>query len=486
MSAYEAVIGLEIHAELATASKMFCSCPTEFGREPNTQTCPVCLGLPGSLPVANARAIEYVVRTGLGLGAEVASFTQFHRKNYFYPDMPKNYQISQYDLPLCSGGHLDVRVDGDIRRVGITRVHLEEDTGKLLHMGGAGRIAGADYSIVDFNRSGIPLMEIVTEPDMRTPQEAVAFMQALRAVLLYLEVSDCNMEEGSLRCDANVSVRRCGETGLGTKTEVKNMNSFKALGRALAFEIERQTELLKAGEEVVQETRHYDAAQGVTTGMRSKEYAHDYRYFADPDLVPLRPDPQWVASLKEALPELPAARQERFVAALGLSRQDAATLVADKGLADYFEAVLDTYGRAKPAANWVLGELSAALNATGTSAKEAKVTPRQLGHLLALIDEGAISGKIAKEVFAEMLASGKDASAIVEEKGLAQISDTDAVGAFAERAMADNPKAVEEYRAGKVQALKFLIGQVMKLSGGQANPQLAEAALKERLGSGDG
>jgi aspartyl-tRNA(Asn)/glutamyl-tRNA(Gln) amidotransferase subunit B len=482
MSGYEAVIGLEIHVELDCETKMFCSCTTRFGEEPNTQTCPVCLGLPGSLPVANRKAVEYVAKTGLALGSRVADFTQFHRKHYFYPDMPKDYQISQYDLPICVGGHLDVSVDGVQRRVNLTRIHLEEDTGKLIHVGGEGRIAGADYSIVDFNRAGIPLMEIVSEPDIRSAEEGVLFVQSLRAVLLYLGVSDVSMERGSLRVDANVSVRGTGATELGTKTEVKNMNSFRALGRALAFEIERQTAALDAGERIVQETRHWDAARNATSSMRTKEYAHDYRYFPDPDLIPIELDRDWVMAQREALPELPDERRRRFTENLGLPVQDASTLVADKGLADLFEATVEDGAGAKPAANWVLGEVSAALNASDTSAGEMKVTPGALADLIRLIDCGSISGKIAKEVFAEMFAHGTRPEEIVRARGLAQISDESSVAGFVDAAIAENPKAVEEYRAGKANAIKFLVGQVMKLSRGQADPELAGRLLSERLG----
>lgn len=477
----EAVIGLEVHAELSTRTKMFCGCSTQFGGEPNSRVCPVCLGLPGSLPVANEKAIEYVVRTGLALSSHIAEFTQFHRKNYFYPDMAKNYQISQYDMPICVGGHLEVHVDGRPKRVGITRVHLEEDTGKLIHVGGEGRIAGADYSIVDFNRSGIPLMEIVSEPDIRTPEEAVAYVQGLRAILLYLQVSDCSMEEGSLRCDANVSIRPVGSTDLGVKTEVKNMNSFRALGRALAYEIERQERALADGEEILQETRHWDAANSITTEMRSKEYAHDYRYFADPDLVPIVLDRTWIVESGQALPELPAEREQRFMDALGLPPQDASTLVADKELADYYEETVGAGAKAKTAANWVLGELSAALNASGQTLSECKVEPAALSGLIGLVDAGAISGKTAKDVFAQMFETGAEAKTIVEAQGLTRIADGDALTGYIDEAIAANPKAVEDFRAGKDTAAKFLVGQIMKLSRGQADPELAEDLLRQRL-----
>ena len=472
---------MEIHVELNTKSKMFCDSAVSFGAPPNTHVCPVCLGLPGTLPVINEKAVESTALIGLAVDSRIAQVTQFHRKNYFYPDMPKNYQISQYDRPICDGGRVVVEMDDYARTVGITRVHLEEDTGKLIHIGKGGRIAEADHSIVDFNRAGTPLAEIVTEPDIRAPREARAFMQKLRSILLHLGVSDCNMEEGSMRCDANVSLRRLGDTELGTKTEVKNMNSFRALVRALEYEIGRQFELLENGGRVVQETRHWDAARNITTSLRSKEEAHDYRYFADPDLVPLKLAPDWVAALKAGLPELPDAREARLMSTFGLPADDARFMTQSKAHGDYFEAMMGLCDDAKTAANWMMGELAAHLNAANCDISDSPVTPEDLAEMLTLIKDGVISGKMAKDVFKEMYETGKAAPGIVETKGLKQISGADEVAALVDSVLAENPKAVEEYRAGKKQALGFLVGQVMALSRGQANPGLVNEALRARL-----
>jgi aspartyl-tRNA(Asn)/glutamyl-tRNA(Gln) amidotransferase subunit B len=478
---YEAVIGLEIHVELNTKSKMFCSSAVTFGEAPNTHVCPVCLGLPGSLPVVNKQAVEHTILIGLALDCRIAEFTQFHRKNYFYPDMPKNYQISQYDLPLCIGGRLEVLAGDHERTVGITRVHLEEDTGKLIHVGKGGRIAEADYSLVDFNRAGTPLAEIVSEPDIGTPQEARAFLQKLRSILLHLGVSDCNMEEGSLRCDANISLRSAGAAELGTKTEVKNMNSFRGLVRALEFEIGRQLELLEAGERVVQETRHWDAARNITTSLRSKEEAHDYRYFADPDLVPMEFSADWIEGLRSRLPELPDARAARLIAKFGLPAYDAAFMTQTKAHGDYFEAVMAAFTDAKSAGNWIMGELAAHLNAANLDIEDSPVAPRELASLLALIDDGTISGKMAKEVFKEMFETGQAAEQVVEAKGMKQITGQDQVAALVDKVLERNGKAVEEYRAGKKQAFGFLIGQTMAESKSQANPRLVNEILRAKL-----
>jgi aspartyl-tRNA(Asn)/glutamyl-tRNA(Gln) amidotransferase subunit B len=478
---YEPVIGLEIHVELSTLSKMFCGCAVTFGEKPNTQTCPVCLGLPGSLPVINEKAIEYTMRIGLALQSQVAPFTQFHRKNYFYPDMPKNYQISQYDLPLCVGGIVDVDMESYTRRVGITRVHLEEDTGKLVHISETGRIAGADYSLVDFNRAGIPLVEIVTEPDIRSPEEAKAFVQKLKSILEHLEVSDCDMEKGSLRCDANISLRLVETEKFGTKSEIKNMNSFRALQRGLAYEIERQRELLESGAQVVQETRHWDANQNVTSTLRTKEEEHDYRYFPEPDLVPMEPQADWVEEIRETLPELPDARLSRFVKDYELSTYDARILTSSKAAGDFFEEAVRGYPKAKIVANWINGELAAMLNAANLDIDESAVIPKHLVELLKLIDKGTISGKIAKTVFKEVFETGKLPQIIVEEMNLVQISDEEAVGKFVDQVIAENPAVVEEFKQGKEKALGFLVGQVMKLSQGKANPQMVNKLLKEKL-----
>ncbi|MCL4078645.1 Asp-tRNA(Asn)/Glu-tRNA(Gln) amidotransferase subunit GatB [Coriobacteriia bacterium Es71-Z0120] len=486
---YEAVIGLEIHTELTSLkSKMFCSCPVEFGGEPNTRVCPVCLGMPGALPVPNQAAVEATILAGLALGCEIARFSQFHRKNYFYPDMPKNYQISQYDLPFCMNGHLDVEVgEGDaayVTRIGITRIHLEEDTGKMIHVGGAeGRIAGADHSLVDFNRAGTPLIELVTEPDIRTPEEARRFAQSLRTIFLALGISDCSMEEGSMRVDANVSVRPRGATGLGTKAEVKNMNSFKALHDALAYEIVRQADLVDAGGRVVQETRHWDAAAKRTSSLRSKEEAHDYRYFPEPDMVPFEFTDEQIAAIRERLPELPAARRDRYVQTFGLPRQDARLIAENGALARFFEAAVAAAGaeRAKPVANWVLGELSAHLNATGATVEGCGVTPEMLAELVVLIDEGTISGKQAKEVFAEMTSTGEMPGAIVERKGMRQVSDADAIEAVVAKLVAEHPEEVASYRSGKTGLIGWFVGQVMREMRGQANPAVVNEVLRRHL-----
>jgi aspartyl-tRNA(Asn)/glutamyl-tRNA(Gln) amidotransferase subunit B len=482
---YEVIIGLEIHVELLTESKMFCGCSTFFGEEPNTQTCPVCLGLPGALPVMNEKAIIYTVKTGLALNSEIAGFSQFHRKNYFYPDMSKNYQISQYDFPLCSGGHVDVEMDEYTRRVGITRVHLEEDTGKLIHRGGGGRIAGADYSIVDFNRCGVPLMEIVTEPDIRTPEEAKAFMQKLKSILQHLEVSDCNMEQGSLRCDANVSIRPREQEELGVKTEVKNMNSFKALQRALAYEIERQEEVVATGGKVEQETRHWDAEKNITTSLRTKEYAHDYRYFPDPDLVPMHLQREKIRDVRKTLPELPDARRKRFAQEYELPAQATGMLTSAKASGDFFEQCMEDYHDAKNVCNWITGELAMHLNAADLDIDESAVTPKHLVQLLKMIDDGTISGKIAKNVFDEMFETGKLPQIIVEEKGLTQISDAEDIAKIIDMVIEENRQAANDYREGQEKALGFLVGQVMRLTKGRANPGMVNGMLKDKLGMGE-
>ncbi len=479
---YEAVIGLEIHVELLTESKMFCSCSARsFGAEPNTYTCPVCLGMPGVLPVINKQAVEYALLIAVSLNCSIPEFCQFHRKNYFYPDMPKNYQISQYDYPLGVRGRLEIEVNGERRTVGITRVHMEEDTGKLIHIGETGRISEADYTLVDFNRAGIPLIEIVTEPDLRTPEEAKEFLKTLRHTLLCLGVSDCNMEEGSLRCDANVSVRKKGETSLGVKTEIKNLNSFRALQRGLEFEISRQIDLLNKGEPLVQETRHFDANRNITTTLRTKEEAHDYRYFPDPDLVPLKIDARWVEKIKSNLPELPLEKKERFQRDYGLGAAEARLLTEDKAWADYFEETYKLFPEPKLIANWMLTELSALLNQSGLEIDESAFTPRHLADLLKLMNKKVISSKLAKMIIEESFERGVLPSVIVEEKGLVQISSEVELKALVEQVLAENPGAVADYRAGKKQAAGFLVGQVMKLTQGKANPQLVVQLLEEKL-----
>jgi aspartyl-tRNA(Asn)/glutamyl-tRNA(Gln) amidotransferase subunit B len=487
---YEAVIGLEIHTELTSLnSKMFCGCPIAFGGEPNTRVCPVCLGLPGALPVPNEAAVESTVLAGLALNCEIAPVSQFHRKNYFYPDMPKDYQISQYDLPFCGRGHLDVEVgDGEgayVARIGITRIHLEEDTGKMIHVGGSeGRIAGADHSLVDFNRAGTPLMELVTEPDIHTPEEARRFAQQLRTVFLSLGISDCSMEEGSMRVDGNVSVRRPGETQLGTKTEVKNMNSFKALHDALAYEIVRQADELDAGGRISQETRHWDVTAKRTSTLRSKEEAHDYRYFPEPDMVPFEFAAEWIDAIRARLPELPAARRDRFVRDFCLPKRDATILTEDADFADFYEeaVAMAGNGRAKTVSNWMLGDLAAHLNATGASVADARVTPAMLAELVALVEDGSISGKQAKDVFAEMAQTGEAPGAIVEIRGMKQVSDTGAIESIVDALLAGNPDKVTQYRGGKTGLMGWFVGQVMREMRGQGNPAVVNEVLERKLG----
>ncbi len=484
---WEAVIGLEIHVQLNTRTKMFCGCEVTFGEPPNTHVCPICLGHPGVLPVTNEKAVEYAARIALALDCRIAGRTIFHRKNYFYPDLPKAYQISQYDLPLGIGGHLDVELeDGSNLRVGITRVHMEEDAGKLIHAGGAsGRIDGADYSLVDFNRGGTPLVEIVTEPDISTPDQARAYLIQLRSLVQQLGVSDVNMEEGSLRCDANVSVRRPGEP-LGTKTELKNMNSFRFLHRGLEAEIERQIGALEAGERIVQETVHFDPVTGTVSTLRSKEEAHDYRYFPEPDLTPIELDETFVNRVRAELPELPAARKDRLMGQYGLPPKDAALLAANKPLGDYFEALAGATGDYRMSANWVLGDLLAYLNASGLEVTQCPLGIDRLAGLLGLVSGGTLSGKMAKEVFENMIATGRDAKEIVEEKGLGQISDVGELEAIVIRIVEANPGPAEEFRQGRERVLGFFVGQIMKETRGQANPQLVNELLKKRLGASSG
>lgn len=472
---YEAVIGLEVHAQLLTKSKIFCGCPTTFGAPPNTQTCPVCLGMPGVLPVLNKKAVEFALKMALATDCEIAPESVFARKNYFYPDLPKGYQISQYELPLAEHGHLDIAVNGHKKRIGIRRIHLEEDAGKLIHS------ESRPVSFVDFNRTGVPLIEIVSEPDIRTPEQAVEYLKGLRNILLYLEICDGNMEEGSLRCDANVSLRPVGSREYGVKTELKNMNSFRFVRQALEYEIRRQRALLSEGREIVQETRLWDASKGQTFSMRGKEEAHDYRYFPDPDLVPLKVDAAWLEEIRRSLPELPAARAARFVRDLGLPEYDAEVLTGDKALADYFEACLKEFPQPKKVANWIMSELMREVKKEEAGLAAVQVTPENLGRLLALVDRGDISGKIAKTVFDEMIATGKGPDTVIKEKGLAQISDTGALEAQVREIIAAHPKEAADYRAGKTKVLGFFVGQLMKKTKGQANPQLANEIFQRLL-----
>ena len=477
---YQTVIGLEIHAELNTASKMFCGCAATFGGDPNTKTCPICLGHPGVLPVANRAAVANTILLGLALNCEVTPRSIFHRKNYFYPDMPKDFQISQYDIPLTAGGWLEIEMDGYERRVGITRVHLEEDTGKSIHIGESGRIHGADHSLEDFNRAGIPLAEIVSEPDLRSPEEARVFLQLLRATLEYLGISDCKMEEGSLRCDANVSLGVEGE--LGTKVEIKNMNSFRALSRALAYEVERQRFALEQGQLIVQETRHWDDAAGMTSPLRSKEEAFDYRYFPEPDLVPIEPDPKWVEAIRARMPELPAEKLHRFEKDFKLPPEIATMLTSEKAMADYFEKAVQTGQDPVELAKWIAGDLAALLKDASIPIDACPLKPKGLGELVALLAQRIISGKMAKEVLREAFESGKTPRVIVADRGLSQIADSSEIESMVEEVIAENQEAAEDMRQGKEAALKFLMGQVMKKTRGKANPSMASDLLRKKLG----
>lgn len=478
MTQYEAVIGLEVHVELKTASKIFCHSSTRFGADPNHHVCPVCLGLPGTLPVLNKKVVEYAIKAALALNCQIATYSKFDRKNYYYPDLPKNYQISQYDLPIAEHGYLEINVNGEDKRIGITRLHIEEDAGKLVHQG---TISTTPFSLVDYNRAGVPLIEIVSEPDLCSAGEAVAYLEKLKAIIQYTGVSDCKMQEGSLRCDANISVRPAGQTELGTKTEIKNMNSFKALHKAVSYEIERQIKLLESGEKVTQETRTWDEARGETLPMRSKEEAYDYRYFPDPDLAPLVIDRAWVAGIKAGLPELPDARRQRFVQQYGLPQYDAMVLTGTRELADYYEQCVEFYPNPKLVSNWVMGDLAGMMNAGGQEIKDVRVTPRQLAELLELLEKGTISGKIAKTVLEEMFNTGKDAGQVIEEQELVQITDTGLIEKVVDEVIAANPKSVKDYRAGKEKAITFLIGQVMKSTKGKANPGLVNELLKGKL-----
>jgi aspartyl-tRNA(Asn)/glutamyl-tRNA(Gln) amidotransferase subunit B len=479
---YETVIGIETHCELGTATKMFCACPTTFGAEPNTQVCPVCLGEPGSLPVANGRAVEYAARIGLALHCRIAERSQFHRKNYFYPDMPKNYQISQYDEPLCVGGWLDVDVEGEVRRIGITRVHLEEDTGKSLHVGATGRIHGADYSLVDYNRAGIPLVEIVSEPDLRSAEEARAYAEELRAVLLALGVSDAKLEEGSMRFDVNVSIRPVGHAEFGTKVELKNLNSLRSLYRAVAYEAERQRRVLAEGGKLTQETRHWDEGAGRTEPMRSKEFATDYRYFPEPDLVPIEATGSWVEGLRAELPELPAEQRARLAEATGLPAKEVGWLARDPEVLSYFQAVVAEGRDPKVVAGWVMGELQRDLREFGHTMGSNPVGPERLGALLDLLAAGTVSATAAKDVLAEMFSSEAPPATIVERKGLAQISDTAELEAVVERVVAANPDLADKFRGGKRGVLGAMVGQVMRETRGRANPKLVSDLLERAIG----
>ncbi len=475
---YETVIGLEIHAQLQTATKLFCGCLTNFGDPPNTHVCPVCLGLPGALPVLNRKAVDLALRMVLAVGCRVNEKSVFARKNYFYPDLPKGYQISQYDLPLAVDGKLNIKAGDQEKTIRITRIHLEEDAGKLLHEGFED---AANQSGVDYNRSGVPLIEIVSEPDIRSSEEAVAYAQNIKTILEYTEVSDANMEEGNLRCDVNVSVRPVGEQQLGTKVEIKNLNSFRFVARAVEYELERQVETLEAGDTVIQETRLYDTVSGQTQPMRTKEQAHDYRYFPEPDLPPLRVGSAWVERARTNLPELPEPKKTRFIEQYGIPAYDAGVLTTSRAVADYFEAAAATARNAKAASNWVMSESLRKMNETGVGLDVSPVEPEALGEMIRLIDDGTISGKIGKELFEKMYSTGEQPRALIEKEGLTQITDHSAIAEVARTVLAENVKQVEQYRGGKTKVLGWLVGQVMKATRGKANPNLVGEVLKDLL-----
>ncbi len=473
---YETVIGLEVHLQLATETKVFCGCSTKFGNRPNSQTCPVCLGFPGALPVLNEKAFYFAIKVALALNCKIQDIIKFDRKNYYYPDLPKNFQISQYDMPLSYDGFVDISSREGKKRIRVKRVHLEEDAGKLMHP------VKVDYSLVDYNRSSMPLLEIVTEPDLSSPDEAYDYLVRLKSILGYLKVSDCDMEKGSLRCDANVSIRLAGDTKLGCKVEVKNMNSFKNVRQALEYEIERQVAVIEEGAKLVQETRLWDQDRGLTNSMRSKEEAQDYRYFPDPDLVPFVVDRAVINEISCALPELPEAKLNRFMKEYGLSEYDANVLTGDIDMADYFEECAKQCGNTKTAANWVMGDIMAAVNAKNTGIKDVGIKPGSLAGLLKMIDKGVISGKMAKEVLGEAIETGRDPREIVESKGLAQISDSGSLEMVVSAVLEKNEKSVSDYKGGKKNALAYLIGQIMKETKGKANPAVVNDILKKTLG----
>ena len=474
---FEPVIGLEVHAQLKTKSKIFCGCSTAFGAPPNTNTCQVCLGMPGVLPVLNRKVVEYTIKMALATHCTITSPNRFARKNYFYPDLPKGYQISQFELPIAEHGWLEIEDDGRTKRIGITRIHMEEDAGKLIHD------VRKPVSYIDLNRTGVPLMEIVSEPDIRSPEEATAYLKKLHAILRYLDICDGNMQEGSFRCDANISLRPAGQEKFGTRTELKNMNSFRNVQRALEYEIRRQRDILLDGGKVVQETLLWDADRNVTNSMRGKEEAHDYRYFPDPDLIPVIIDEEWIENTRKNLPELPDERRLRFISALGLPEYDAEVLTSSKDLADYFEAAVAVYPQAKKLSNWMMTELMRELKGEDSiDIGGCPITPQNLGALLTMIDKGTISGKIAKAVFMDMLASGKDAETLVREKNLVQVSDQDELRTIVREIIAANPEQAADYRGGKTKLMGYFVGQLMQKTKGRANPKIANQLFSEELG----
>ena len=475
---YESVIGLEVHAQLLTKSKLFCSCSTTFQADPNEHACPICMGMPGVLPVLNAQVIEYAIRTGLAMQGTIADTCRFARKNYFYPDLPKGYQTSQYDEPLVQGGGLTIDVDGVSKFIRLTRIHMEEDAGKSVH---GENLADPTKSYVDHNRCGVPLLEIVSEPDLRSAEEAKVYLQKLKTLLEYIGVCDGNMEEGSLRCDANVSLRPVGTDALGTRTEIKNLNSFRNVQHAIEYEIKRQAAILDSGGAIEQETRLYDADRGVTQSMRSKEEAHDYRYFPEPDLVPMRVDQPWIDRVRAELPELPDAKRQRYIADYGLPDYDAEVLTAERDLATYFERAVALFNQPKVVSNWVMGDLMRELNRHHITPDQAPVTPAHLAGMLQLVDDGTISGKIAKTVFDEMYQSGKQAQQVVEEKGLVQMNDSSELESLIQQVLQSNPSQVAEYRSGKQKVFGFFVGQTMKATQGKANPKMVNELLRQML-----
>ncbi|MBR2216061.1 MAG: Asp-tRNA(Asn)/Glu-tRNA(Gln) amidotransferase subunit GatB [Selenomonadaceae bacterium] len=477
---YEAVIGLEIHCELKTKTKIFCGCATEFGAAQNTHVCPVCLGMPGVLPTINRRVVEFGIKAGLATNCAINQYSKFDRKNYYYPDLPKNWQTSQYDLPIAEHGWVDIEVEGEKKRIRLTRIHMEEDAGKLVHSGTT--IKDSTSSNVDYNRTGVPLLEIVSEPDMRSAAEARAYMEKIKAIMEYIDVSSCRMEEGNLRADINVSLRPVGSEELGTRTEMKNINSFKSLEEAINYEIERQTEVLEDGGHIIQETRTFDPVRGVTLSMRSKENAHDYRYMPEPDLPPIVTAPETIEKYRRELPELPDARRERLEKECGLSAYDAGVITASRAMAEYFDKVTATGAEAKLAANWIMSDLAKNLNAEGITIEKSPVGAERLGQMILLIMKNTISGKIAKTVFQEMWTNPASPEQIVNDKGLVQITDTGAIEKIVDEVIANNPKAVADFQGGNKKAIGALVGQVMKASKGKANPQMVNKLIAEKLG----
>ena len=476
---YEAVIGLEIHSELKTATKIFCGCATTFGADQNTHTCPVCLGLPGVLPTINKKVVEFAIKAGLATNCKINQYSKFDRKNYYYPDLPKNWQTSQYDLPIAEHGFVDIEIEGQKKRIRLTRIHMEEDAGKLVHSGNT--IKDSSSSNVDYNRTGVPLIEIVSEPDMRSAAEARAYMEKIKAILEYIDVSNCRMEEGNLRADINVSLRPIGSDKLGTRTEMKNINSFKSLEDAINYEIERQAEVLDDGGKIIQETRTWNPEKGITQSMRSKEDAHDYRYMPEPDLPPIVTTAEEIEAFKKSLPELPDARRERLTKDYGLSDYDAGIITSSRAMAEYFDAVIAEKVDPNIAANWIMGDLSKNLNAENLTIEQSPVDAKRLAQMILLIDKGTISGKIAKTVFVEMWKSQDSPEKIVKDKGLVQITDTSAIEGIVDEIISKNPKAVEEYKAGKKKAIGALVGQIMKATKGKANPQMVNQLLMKKL-----